>query len=115
LWIEVEISGERQRAGDGRECLERYVAPAQRNAGAYMAAFYADAAPLASKLSWDGADQLEVLGTEADLLRVGVPRDGIEALLQSFRANVQHLNKLRVLAVGKKRGLVDKATALMEG
>jgi MgsA AAA+ ATPase C terminal len=56
-----------------RKCLERYVAPAQRHDAAYMAAFYADAAPLASKLLWDGADQLEALGTEADLLKVGVP------------------------------------------
>jgi MgsA AAA+ ATPase C terminal len=95
-----------------RESLERYVAPAQRHAAAYMAAFYADAAPLASKLSWDGADQLEALGTEADLLKVGVPREGIEPLLQLFRANVQHLNKLRVHTVCKKRG-IDSATALM--
>ena len=96
-----------------RKCLERYVAPAQRHDAAYMAAFYADAAPLASKLSWDGADQLEALGTEADLLKVGVPREGIEPLLQLFRANVQHLNKVRVHTVCKKRGLVDIATALM--
>jgi hypothetical protein len=96
-----------------RECLERYVAPAQRHAAAYMAAFYADAAPLASKLLWDGADQLEALGTEADLLKVGVPRERIEPLLQLFRANVQHLNKVRVHTVCKKRGLVDIAVALM--
>jgi hypothetical protein len=95
-----------------REVLERYVVPAQRHAAAYMAAFYADAAPLASKLSWNGADQLEALGTEADLLKVGVPRAGIEPLLQLFRANVQHLNKARVHTVCKKRGLVDIATAL---
>jgi hypothetical protein len=96
-----------------RDVLERYVAPAQRHAAAYMAAFYADAAPLASKLSWDGADQLEALGTEADLLKVGVPPERIEPLLRLFRANVQHLNKLRVHTVCKKRGLVDIATALM--
>ena len=96
-----------------RKCLERYVAPARRNAAAYIAAFYADAAPLASKLSWDGADQLEALGTEADLLKAGVPREGIEPLLQLFRANVPHLNKARVHAVCKRKGLVDIAPALM--
>jgi hypothetical protein len=95
-----------------RECLKRYVAPAQRHAAAYMAAFYADAAPLASKLSWDGADQLEALGTEADLLKVGVPREGVEPLLQLFRANVDHLNKLRAHTICKKLGLVDVATIL---
>jgi hypothetical protein len=96
-----------------REFLERHVAPAQRHKAAYMAAFYADAAPLASKLSWDGADQLEALGTEADLLKVGVPAEQIEPLLQLFRANVDHLNKLRVHTVCKKRGFVDIATTLM--
>ena len=96
-----------------RELLERYVAPAQRHGAAYMAAFYADAAPLASKLSWDGADQLEALGTEADLLKVGVSREGIEPLLQLFRSNVQHLNKVRVRTVCKRKGLIDTGTALM--
>jgi MgsA AAA+ ATPase C terminal len=95
-----------------RECLKRYVAPTQWHAAAYMAAFYADAAPLRSKLSWDGADQLEALGTETDLLMAGVPREGIEPLLQLFRANVQHLNKARVRTVCKKRGFIDIATAL---
>jgi hypothetical protein len=96
-----------------RECLKRYVVPAQRHAAAYMAAFYADAAPLASKLSWEGADQLEALGTEADLLLSGATPEGIEPLLQLFRANVQHLNKVRVHTVCKKRGFVAIATALM--
>ena len=36
-----------------RECLGKFVAPARWNAAAYMAAFYADAAPLASKLCWE--------------------------------------------------------------
>jgi hypothetical protein len=96
-----------------RDCLEKFVLPSRWNEAAYMAAFYTDAAPLASKLSWDGADQLEALGTEADLLKVGVPREGIEPLLQLFRANVQHLNKVRVHTVCRKRGSVDIATALM--
>jgi hypothetical protein len=95
-----------------RACLEQYVEPAQRNRAAYMAAFYADAAPLASKLSWNGGDQLEALGTEADLLKVGVAPEGIEPLLQSFRANVQDLDRARVEAICKKtRGFVDEVTA----
>jgi MgsA AAA+ ATPase C terminal len=96
-----------------REFLERHVAPTQRHKAAYMAAFYADAAPLASKLSWDGADQLEALGTETDLLKVGVPVEQIEPLLSLFQANVDHLNKLRVHTVCKKQGFVDVATILM--
>jgi MgsA AAA+ ATPase C terminal len=97
-----------------REFLERHVAPAQRHEAAYMAAFYADAAPLASKLIWNDADRLEALGTEADLLKVGVPAEQIGPLLQLFRANVDHLNKLRAHTFCKKRGLVDVTTALTE-
>jgi hypothetical protein len=78
-----------------------------------MAAFYADAAPLAFKLSWDGADRLEALGTETDLLKVGVPVEQSGPLIQLFRANLDHLNKLRAQTVCKKRGMVDVATALM--
>jgi hypothetical protein len=96
-----------------REFLERHVAPARRHAAAYMAAFYADAAPLASKLLWEGADQLEALGIESDLLKVGVPAEQIAPLLQLFRTNVSHLNKLRAHTIRKKRGLVDIATVLM--
>jgi hypothetical protein len=96
-----------------REFLERHVAPARRRAAAYMAAFYADAAPLASKFLWGGADQLEALGIETDLLKVGVPAEQIAPLLQLFRANVSHLNKLRAHTIRKKRGLVDIATVLM--
>ena len=54
-----------------RETLARYVPAARRNDAAYMAAFYADAAPLATKLVWNGADELEAFGTETDLLSVG--------------------------------------------
>ena len=95
-----------------RECLKRYVAPAQRNAAAYMAAFYADAAPLASKLFWNGAEQLEALGTEADLLKVGVPPEGIEPLVRLFRKNIDQLDKIRADTVFRKRGFVGMATDL---
>ena len=96
-----------------RECLERYVARPQRNGAAYMAAFYADAAPLAWKLVWRGGDELEASGTEADLLKVGVAPDGIAPLLQVFRENVEHLDKVRTHTVRKKQGFVDVATALL--
>jgi hypothetical protein len=46
-----------------RDTLARYVPAPRRNDAAYMAAFYADAAPLASKLVWKGADELEAFGT----------------------------------------------------
>ena len=94
------------------ECLERYVARPQRNDAAYMAAFYADAAPLAWQLVWRGGNELEALGTEADLLKVGVAPDGIAPLLQVLRENVDHLDKICSHTVSKKQGFVDIATAL---
>ena len=96
-----------------RECLSRYVAPAQRNYAAYMAAFYTDAAPLARKFIWKGADELEAAGIETDLLKVGVSRDGIAPLLQVFRENVDHLNKIRAHTFCKQREFFDVATVLM--
>lgn len=96
-----------------RACLERYVTRPQRNDAAYMAAFYADAAPLAWKFVWRGGDELEALGTEADMLKVGVAPDGVAPLLKVFRENVEHLNKIRAHTLYKKRGFVDIATALM--
>lgn len=96
-----------------RDCLKRYVASRQWSDAAYMAAFYADAAPLARKLVWRGADELEALGTEADLLRAGVAAEGIAPLLELFRANVGHLNKVRAHTLGKKLGFIDVAEALL--
>jgi hypothetical protein len=96
-----------------RHCLERYVAPNHWNDAAYMAAFYADAAPLARKLVWRGADDLETLGTEADLLRAGVALEGIVPLVDLFRANVPHLNNVRAHTLGKKSGFIDVALALL--
>ncbi|THD62551.1 MAG: hypothetical protein E7813_20505 [Bradyrhizobium sp.] len=96
-----------------RKFLETHVAPAHLHKAAYMAAFYVDAAPLASKLTWDGADRLEALGTETDLLKVGVPLEHIESLLQLFRANLDHLNKVRAQTFCRKRGLVEIASSIM--
>jgi hypothetical protein len=96
-----------------RACCGKFVEPARWNDAAYMVAFYADAAPLASKLVWQGADQLEALGTEADLLKVGVALEGIAPLIDLFRTNVEHLNKVRVHTVCKKLRVIDIAEALM--
>lgn len=90
-----------------RECLDHYVRRPQRNEAAYMAAFYADAAPLASELSWDGADELEALGTEADLLKSGVSSGGIWPLLWTFRENVDHLNRMRIQTVREQNRSID--------
>src|SRR5262249_23034138 len=78
-----------------RACLERCVPQARRRDAALMAAFYADAAPLAKKLEWAGAVALEALVTEADLVQSGVPMEGIEPVLSAFRANLDSLDEVR--------------------
>ena len=86
-----------------RETLARYVPAARRNDAAYMAAFYADAAPLATKLVWKGADELEAFGTETDLLLSGVPPEGFAPLLAALRNNLGHLNEVRARVFVQQR------------
>ena len=86
-----------------RETLARYVPAARRNDAAYMAAFYADAAPLATKLVWNGADDLEAFGTETDLLLSGVPPEGFAPLLAALRNNLGHLNEVRARVFVQQR------------
>ena len=78
-----------------RMVLQRYVSAARRRNAAYMAAFYVDAAPLAVRLNWKGADVLEAFGTETDLLLSGVQPEGFAPLLAAFRNNLGHLNEVR--------------------
>jgi hypothetical protein len=86
-----------------RQTLVRYVPAARRNDAAYMAAFYADAAPLASRLNWKGADALEAFGTETDLLLSGVPPEGFAPLLAALRNNLGHLNEVRAPVFVRQR------------
>jgi hypothetical protein len=86
-----------------RETLARYVSAARGNDAAYMAAFYADAAPLATKLGWKGADELEAFGTETDLLLAGVPPQGFAPLLAALRNNLEHLNEVRARVFAHQR------------
>jgi hypothetical protein len=86
-----------------RKTLARYVSAARRNDAAYMAAFYADAAPLAIKLAWKGADELEAFGTETDLLLSGVPAEGFAPLLAALRNNLGHLNEVRARVFVQQR------------
>lgn len=78
-----------------RACLELYVPPGRRREAAYLAAFYADAAPVSRRLVWDQSEALEAYGIENDLLLAGVPSEGIEPLLAAFRCNLDHLNAVR--------------------
>ena len=84
-------------------CLERFVPEDQRRRAANVAAFYADAAPVARRLVWDQSDDLEAFGTERDLLVAGVPRQGITPLLEAVRTNLGHLNDARAAVLTKSR------------
>ena len=86
-----------------RETLALYVPAARRNDAAYMTAFYADAAPLAIRLNWKGADELEAFGTETDLLLSGVPPEGFAPLLAALRNNLGHLNEVRARVFVQQR------------
>jgi hypothetical protein len=96
-----------------RETLARYVAAARRNDAAYMAAFYADAAPLATKLVWKGADELEALGTETDLLLSGVPPEGFAPLLAALRNNLEHLNEVRARVFAQQRSVASGTLSIL--
>lgn len=76
--------------------LAAFVPRGQWTIAAATAAFHADAAPVTKKLVWLGSDELERLGAEADLFRDGVPRDGARPVIECVRANVDHLNEIRV-------------------
>jgi hypothetical protein len=86
-----------------RACLARFVPASQRRSGAYVAAFYVDAAPLARRLFWDQSEALETFGIERDLYHAGTPLDGICSLLEAMRANLKHLNELRAQVLARSQ------------
>jgi hypothetical protein len=96
-----------------RGILTRYVPAARRNDAAYMAAFYADAAPLASKLAWKGGDELEALGTETDLLLSGVPPEGFTPLLAALVNNLAHLNEVRARVFVQQRSAASGKLSIL--
>ena len=90
--------------GEVRDCLERFVPAGRMRRAANVAAFYADAAPLAKRLVWDQSEALEAFGIERDLLHGGVPAEGIGPLLAAMRANLGQLNELRRQVLARSQG-----------
>ncbi len=86
-----------------RACLERFVPESRRRHAANVAAFYADAAPVALRLVWDHSAALEAFGIERDLLHGGVSAEGIKPLLEVVRANLDHLNELRAQVLARSK------------
>lgn len=81
-------------------CLSRYVADHQAQAVAQMACFYLDAIPIQRRPIWAHAEELEALGTEVDLMKVGCPKEGIQPILDTFRAHLDDLNRIRAILFG---------------
>jgi hypothetical protein len=60
-----------------------------------MAAFQVDATLVSRRFEWKGSAELERLGVEADMMKVGVPQEGVAPLLNVVRDNLDHLNAIR--------------------
>jgi hypothetical protein len=88
-----------------RTCLERFVPASQRRRAANVAAFYADAAPVARRLVWEQSSRLEAFGIDRDLLHAGVAPEGIAPLLEAVRSNLDHLNALRAQVLSRSRAV----------
>lgn len=87
-----------------RRCLKEYVSQDRMKEAAYMAAYYADATPISNRFVWAGSDNLEILGTEADLYHAGVPLEGVKPILQTFRNNLVHLDEIRARLFSRQFG-----------
>jgi hypothetical protein len=88
----------RLRCFAGVDAAERFVPEGRRRCVANVAAFYADAAPVARRLIWDQSDRLEAFGIVA-----GAPTEGIRPLLEAVRANLGHLNETRAEVLRRSR------------
>ena len=60
-----------------------------------MAAFYADAVPVARRLEWQHSEPLFEAGLEADMIEAGCPRECSVAVVDCLRSELAHLNELR--------------------
>ena len=86
-----------------RDALAAHVPDYRANDAACMAAFYADATPVARRFDWAGSAELERLGTESDMLKVGVAREGVSPVLEVVRDNLEQLNAIRAKVLGGAR------------
>jgi hypothetical protein len=75
--------------------LQEFLPRARWQAAVEMAAFYADAAPVARRLEWPLSHAIESLGTEADFFKAGVPKAAIQPLQAVMTASLGKLNEIR--------------------
>ena len=84
-----------QQCGPVRQALEVQVPVRHRREAARLACFYADGAPVTTRLVWSGAEALEHLGIENDFIGLAVQPEAIPDLLATVRSNLGHLNAIR--------------------
>jgi hypothetical protein len=78
-----------------RDCIVRFLAKGSPQKAAEIAAFYADAAPVARRLDWAQSDSLERLGIEADFIAAGLRLEGIGPVREVMNAALDQLNDIR--------------------
>ena len=86
-----------------RAVLATHVAEFRSNEAGYVAAFYADASPVSRRYDWHGSADIERVGVEFDMIDVGVPLDGVPAVIDVFRDNLDHLDAIRAETFGRRR------------
>jgi hypothetical protein len=70
--------------------------PSERHADVtLMAAFYADAAPIAQRLEWHSGRLLEYVGFQADMFSSGCPTEASTSIVKCVQSNLSTLNQLR--------------------
>ena len=86
--------------------LARYVPDFRAQATVEMASFYLDAVPIARRLQWCRSRELEAIGLETDMMKIGCPREGIQPILDVVRTHLDQLNAIRcrLFAAQTERG-----------
>lgn len=74
---------------------------ARRGEVALMAAFYADATPIAHRFVWSQSYELERMGRAADMGWAGCPASSVTAVLDCVRDNLADLDRFRMKAFAR--------------
>jgi hypothetical protein len=68
-----------------------------------IAAFYADAAPVARRLNWPTGTLLKHMGFTADMIGAGCAFEGHPTVFKAVQENLPHLNRLRAHLICRSR------------
>ena len=96
--------------GTVRQFLDGHVEVGRRRDAVMIAAYHVDGTPIANRFDWPASHALDAFGRETDLLRAGVAPEAHERLCGLVRANLEHLNQIRV-AVLLRSGAVEEGRA----